>query len=85
MSIMEDPKDLIPFLLYTYHLHDKFWQMTDDLHEYSIPYEEAISVLLQAGWDGCMCSEYEGPRELLMASDQVRRQHAMLRMIMAQA
>lgn len=85
MSIMEDPKDLLPYLPHTYHFHAKFWQMTDDLHEYSIPYEDVIPVLLSAGWDGCMCSEYEGPRGLLAASDQIRRQHAMLRTIVAQA
>jgi hypothetical protein len=82
MSIMENPRDLIPYLPHTYHFHGKFWQMTDDLHEYSIPYEEVLPVLMQAGWDGYMCSEYEGPRDLLLASDQLRRQHAMMRQVM---
>jgi hypothetical protein len=85
MSIMENPRDLIPFLPHTCHFHGKFWQMTDDLHEYSIPCEEVLPVLIQAGWDGCMCSEYEGPRALLLASGQLRRRHATMRRVMGRA
>jgi len=72
-------EDMVPLLPYTYCCHAKFWDMTDDLTEYSIPYDEIISVLVKNGWDGYMLSEYEGARDLYRASDQLRKNHILMR------
>ena len=38
-----DPRDLIPFLPYVFHMHAKFWGVSDDLEEGSIPYEKVVN------------------------------------------
>jgi len=81
----EDPKDLIPLLPYIYSTHAKFWDMTENLEEASIPYENIIPVLAQNGYDGYINSEYEGSREIGMAAMQLRRQHCMIRKLWAGA
>jgi len=58
--------------------------MTEELREYSIPYEEVIPVLIQGGYDGYIDSDYEGQRHTQDAietdsCEQVRRHHVMLR------
>ena len=60
----------------------KFYEMTEDEVEYSIPYDEVIPVLIEGGFDGYLSSEYEGNRHIQDAFpvdsvEQVRRQHAM--------
>ena len=57
--------------------------MTDDFREYSIPYEKVLPVLVESGLDGYLSSEYEGIRELGRGADQLRRQHLMLRQLLA--
>ncbi len=78
------PKDLVPILPYVTHFHAKFWEMLDDFTEYSIPFNEVISVLKEAKWDGYLCSEYEGPRTQGLASLQLRRQHVMLKRLIGE-
>ena len=78
-----DPKDLAPLVPYTYHVHAKFFEVTDDLHEYSIRYEDIIPVLAEGGYTGYLSSEYEGPREDLQTTTQIRMQHAMIRKLLA--
>ncbi len=80
-----NPKDLLPVVPHIYHIHGKFWEMTDDMHEYSIPYEEVLPVLIQGGCECYLSSEYEGPRELFAASEQLRRHHVMLRKLIGEA
>ncbi|HVB33465.1 MAG TPA: TIM barrel protein [Patescibacteria group bacterium] len=79
------PQDLLKIMPYIYHIHGKFWEMTDDLQEYSIPYETVIPVLVKGGCGAYFSSEYEGPRELFRASDQLRRHQAMLRILFGEA
>ena len=83
--LAEDPKHLLPLLPYTYHCHAKFWEMTDELREYSIPYEKVLPVLVENGYSGYLSSEYEGIRDLGRGADQVRRQHVMMRELLAAA
>jgi hypothetical protein len=80
-----DPKDLAPLMPYVYHVHAKFYEMTADLHEYSIPYEEIIPVLVAGGYNGYLDSEYEGSREEYTTSAAIRAQHAMLRKLLGRA
>jgi sugar phosphate isomerase/epimerase len=84
-EVAEDPKALVPLMPYIFHLHGKFWEMTDEFREYSIPYEKVIPVLIENGYSGYLSSEFEGPRDLVLGADQVRRQHVMLRELMAKS
>ena len=57
-----DPKDLLKFSQYIYHSHAKFYEMTEEFKEYSIPYDEIIAVLKEIKFAGYLSSEYEGQR-----------------------
>ena len=73
-----DPADLIAIMPYVFHIHAKFWDMTDDLTDPHISWEGIIKALVEGGYKGSLSSEYEGRREPGRASDVVRRQHVML-------
>jgi hypothetical protein len=65
------------------NVHGKFYEMTADYVEPSIPYDEIVRVLKQGGYQGYICSEYEGNRWIEDAEEpdsveQVRRQQVML-------
>lgn len=80
--IWTDPKLMLPYMPLIGHIQAKFYEMTDDLVEYSIPYDEIVPVLAEGGFDGYLSSEYEGNRHIQDAHpvdsvEQVRRQHAM--------
>lgn len=84
-----DPKDLLKIMPYIFHIHAKFWEVTDDFHEYSIPYEEIIPVLIEGGYEGYLSSEYEGQRftqDLFDTDscDAVRRHQLMLRRLLGE-
>ncbi|HET9094497.1 MAG TPA: hypothetical protein VFN36_05370, partial [Solirubrobacteraceae bacterium] len=64
-------------------VHAKFWAMTDDLEDPHIPWAPIIDTLRDAGYRGYLSSEYEGERRLYLASDLLRRQHLMLRRLLA--
>jgi sugar phosphate isomerase/epimerase len=78
-----DPADLIDLMPYVFHVHAKFWDMTDDLTDPHVPYDAIVKVLVEHGYRGSLSSEYEGRRDLYRASDLVRRQQAMLRRLVA--
>lgn len=79
------PEDMIPLLPYTYACHAKFTHMSDDLEETTHPYPRILEILQAQGWDGYLLSEYEGPKEELgHASDQLRRQHVMMRRLLGE-
>jgi sugar phosphate isomerase/epimerase len=78
-----DPADLIDLMPYVFHVHAKFWDMTDDLTDPHVPYDAIVKVLVEHGYRGSLSSEYEGRRDLYRASDVVRRQQAMLRRLVA--
>jgi hypothetical protein len=69
------------------HIQAKFYEMTDDEVEYSIPYDRIVPILVEGGFDGYLSSEYEGNRHIQDAYpvdsvEQVRRQHAMFRRLL---
>jgi Xylose isomerase-like TIM barrel len=79
-----NPAQLLPQMHRCFHIHAKFYEMVDDETEYSIPYDEVIAVLKKGGFNGYMCSEYEGNRHIQDAFEvdsveQVRRQQSMLK------
>ena len=80
--IWSDPKDMLEHMARIGHIQAKFYEMTDQGSEYSIPYEEIVPLLVAGGFDGYLSSEYEGNRHIQDAYpvdsvEQVRRQHAM--------
>ncbi len=74
-----DPRELLDLMPYVFHVHAKFWDMTDDLTDPHIPWESIVPVLKEGGYAGYLSSEYEGERTLYLASDLLRRQQVMLR------
>jgi hypothetical protein len=84
-----DPKDLRSIMPYIYNIHGKFYEMTEDYCEYSMPYEDIIPVLIEGGYEGYINSEYEGQRNTQDAfetdsCEQVRRQQVMFRRLMGE-
>lgn len=82
-----EPKRMLDYMPRIHNIHGKFYEMTPDSTgsyvEPSIPYDEIVKVLQQGGYDGYICSEYEGNRwiedkEEPDSVEQVRRQQVML-------
>lgn len=78
-----DPQEMKAYAGKILWIHGKFYEMTEYGEEYSIPFDEIIRVLRECGFDGYICSEYEGNRYIqdLVRVDsitQVRRQQKML-------
>jgi len=72
------------FMPYIKNIHAKFYEMTEDYIEPSIPYAEIIKLLIDEKYDGYLCSEYEGNRfipddEEVQGVEQVRRQQVMMK------
>lgn len=85
-----DPRDMLPHMDYIFHIQAKFYEMVDDQHEYSIPYDEIIPVLIEGGYSGYLSSEYEGNRHIedafpVDSIEQVRRQHAMFARLLGES
>ena len=77
------PERMLDFMPMIHNIHGKFYEMTEDYVEPSIPYDRIVGVLQQGGYNGYICSEYEGNRwiEDFVEPDsveQVRRQQVML-------
>jgi len=79
-----DPKNLLTYMPYTFHIHGKFYEMNDNLVEPEVAYEQIMPTLIAGGYSGYIMSEYEGQRlthGVDMGYDeveQVRRHQAML-------
>jgi len=89
-NVNSNPRDILPYMQYIFHVHGKFSEMTDDGWDYSIPYEEVFPVLVEGGFGGYISSEYEGGWYLQDAFvvdgvDQVRRHQLMLRRLLGEA
>jgi hypothetical protein len=83
----QDPKKLLPLKPYIRRFHGKFFEMTEDYKEFSIPYEEVVPFLIQNGFEGVIASEYEGGRQIMDAFpveeiEQVRRHQVMLKRLL---
>jgi Xylose isomerase-like TIM barrel len=78
-----EPKRMLPYMPMIRNIHGKFYEMTADYVEPSIPYDRIVAVLDEGSYDGYICSEYEGNRwiedlEEPDSVEQVRRQQVML-------
>jgi sugar phosphate isomerase/epimerase len=83
-NVYTDPRRMLDYMPYIFHVHGKFSEMLPEGADYSIPYEKIIPVLLEGGFDGYISSEYEGNWYLQDAFtvdsvEQVRRHQVMLR------
>jgi len=88
-TIWSNPKRLLEFMPRIHHIHAKFYEMTVECVEPSIPYEDILPVLVEGGYDGYLSSEYEGNRHVQDAFDvdsveQVRRQHQLFERLLEQ-
>ena len=84
---VSQPEDMIPLLPYTYACHAKFTNMSDDLVETDHPYDRIMQILIDHKWEGYLLSEYEGKNRDVpgYASDQLRRQHVMMKRLLGEA
>lgn len=87
--VWSDPRRLLDFMPYIHHIHAKFFEMTDEGEEYSIPYGEIVPILLKGGYAGSLSSEYEGQRHIqdvyeVDEVEQVRRQQQMFERLLGQ-
>jgi len=85
----ENPRRLLEYMPFIFHIHAKFNEMLEDYTEYSIPYEDVIPVLIEGGYSGYLSSEYEGNRHIQDAfevdsAEQVRRQQEMLKRLIGE-
>jgi hypothetical protein len=83
----QDPKLLLPLKKYVRRFHGKFFEMTEDYKEASMPYDEIIPFLIQNGFEGAIVSEYEGARAIMDAFpteeiEQVRRHQVMMKRLL---
>lgn len=63
-TVYTDPKILVDNMAYIVHIHGKFYDVTEELEETTIPYYDVITTLKEAGYDGYISSEYEGNRHI---------------------
>lgn len=85
-----EPKRMLDYMSMIHNIHGKFYEVTEDLVEPSIPYDEIVAVLNEGGYDGYICSEYEGNRWIedayeVDSVEQVRRQQEMLKRLIGEA
>jgi sugar phosphate isomerase/epimerase len=85
----DDPKRLREVMPHVFHIHGKFYEMNGQGIEPEVKYDEIMPILIEQGYAGYICSEYEGQR-LIHGVDlgydeveQVRRHQAMLQRYMS--
>ncbi len=88
-NVSSNPKRLTEYVDYIFHVHAKFYEMTDEGSEYSIPYDKVVAALKAGKYQGYLSSEYEGNRHIQDAFpvdsvEQVKRQHAMFERLFSQ-
>ncbi len=76
-------EDLREIIQHVHFIQSKFFEVDDQLNDLHVPWESIIKVLKEENWNGWLSSEYEGLRQPYLAKDQVRRQHALLRTLLA--
>ncbi|SLK12804.1 sugar phosphate isomerase/epimerase family protein [Novosphingobium mathurense] len=86
MQSLDDLKAIIPYI---FNVHAKIFEMTDQLMEYSLAYEEVIPLFVKAGWSGSIDTEYEGQRHTQDLGDsdsceQIRRNQLQLRYLLGE-
>lgn len=88
-NIWSNPRRMLEFMPWIFHIHAKFYEIDDSGREPSIPYDEIIPVLIEGGYSGHLSSEYEGQRHIEDAfevdgREQVRRQQEMFKRLLGE-
>ncbi|MEY4762359.1 MAG: hypothetical protein RLZZ200_2215 [Pseudomonadota bacterium] len=83
----QDPEDLRDLIPYCKHIHGKTWGMTEDCLDPAIDLAPVIPMLVEAGFDGYIATEYEGQRHVqdilpYTEVEQVRRYHVRLKQLL---
>jgi len=80
------PEDIIPLLPYVHACHAKYYNMSEDFEETTIPYREVIKIMQDHGWNGYLLSEYEGEHkeDFNYCMTQVKRHHVMMKRILGE-
>lgn len=80
------PEDIVPLLPYVHCCHAKYYNMSEDFEETTIPYRQVIQLMQDQGWNGYLLSEYEGPKktDLYHCMTQVHRHQLMLKNILGE-
>lgn len=82
-----EPEWLRDIAKYIVHCHAKFYDMNEQCEETCIDYQAPVAILKDIGYDGYLCSEFEG-QSLYKGADeadeleQVRRHHVMLQRLL---
>jgi sugar phosphate isomerase/epimerase len=89
-NIWSNPRRLLEFMPWIFHIHAKFYEIDETGREPSIPYDEIIPVLIEGGYTGHLSSEYEGQRHIEDAfevdgREQVKRQQEMFKRLLGEA
>lgn len=87
--VTNSPSQIKAIAPYIYNIHGKFYEMTDELTEYSIPYKDVFAALKEIGYAHSIDSEYEGQRwtqdvAITDSCEQVRREHVMFRRLLGE-
>jgi sugar phosphate isomerase/epimerase len=88
-NIWSNPRRMLEFMPWIFHIHAKFYEIDETGREPSIPYDEIIPVLIEGGYTGHLSSEYEGQRHIEDAfevdgREQVRRQQEMFKRLLGE-
>ncbi|MBN1158783.1 MAG: hypothetical protein JXA61_05335 [Bacteroidales bacterium] len=84
----QDPKDLIPLLPYCKSTHGKCHYITEgnEFRDTEAEWEPGLRVMMENGYDGYVCTEFEGQRSYSMYDidelDQVRRVQVIMKKIL---
>jgi sugar phosphate isomerase/epimerase len=79
-----NPEDLMDVMKYVVFVQAKFHDIDDELVDQNIPWVPVLSALKRGGYTGYLSSEYEGDRTPWRAVEQVRRHHALMRIVESQ-
>ena len=80
-----EPEDLIPLLPYIACCHAKYFNVSEDFVETTMPYDRILHILKDTGWDGYLLSEYEGADKYepgYEVGQMLRRHHILMKNIL---
>ncbi len=88
MNGHEDPAGWADLMPRVFHVHAKFYEISDAGEEPAIDYTANLAPLLRAGFAGSISSEWEGhawtPNEDLDTFAVIRKQHALIQRVIAE-
>ncbi len=80
-----EPEDLIPLLPYIACCHAKYFHVSEDFVETTMPYDRILNILKEHGWNGYLLSEYEGADKYepgYEVGQMLRRHHILMKNIL---